>query len=238
MFMPAELDKYDILVLQHMTNGTDANAPAWTFTSEEIEAVRSWVVDRGGAIFAMTGYQSSNTIEVDPTNQLIAFSGIQINKDDITGSGAKELSDCNVTCPPSNSICCSCWHGPQLITEWDFTHEIAVKGIVAEPIFRGRSIDPGDAQIVARHRGKVVAAAKQVGNGRIFVFGDEWITYTSQWQDNAPVGAANATNPCYDTTKAQFRNPANVFQVAQLWYNTIRWLQPAMTCFQIPDVIL
>jgi hypothetical protein len=229
------LAKFDILVLQHLTS--DGKQPAWVFTDAEVQAVRSWVVDKGGSLMVMTGYESSNTYEIAPTNQLLAFTGIQIDADDITGAGAAQIADCNSLCPPSNSICCSCWHGPQKVTEWDTSHPISA-GITAEPIYRGRSVSPGDGQIVAKHRGFNVAVAKQVGNGRVFVYGDEWITYTSQWQDNADVGAAAASNPCYDTTTGKFRNAANTFQVGRLWYNAIRWLQPAMTCFTIEGILL
>jgi hypothetical protein len=238
---PALLDQYDILVLQHMTN--DGKQPAWVFSQAEIDAVKTWVTERGGALFVMSGYESSNVYEIAPTNQLLAFSGIQINADDICGSGATTpLGRCQTKeiCPAATYGCCSCWMGPQPIKAWDASHPISA-GISAEPYYRGRTISAGDAQVVATYTdGSTVnvAVAKQVGNGRVFVYGDEWIPYTSQWQDDTPNGTAVASNVCYDTAAAKFRTPAYMFQVGRLWYNAIRWLQPAMTCFTITDVIL
>lgn len=239
----ALLDQYDILVLQHLTD--DPKQPAWVFTQEEIDAVKSWVTDKGGALFVMSGYESSNRYEIAPTNQLLAFTGIQINGDDIAGGGTAALGRCQTADICSSAIygCCTCWWGPQPIKAWDVSHPIAA-GVTAEPYFRGRTITaPSDAQVVGTYTdGQTVnvGVGKQVGNGRVFVWGDEWITYTSQWQATTVNGNSDkvASNACYDAAAGQLRSPSYMFQVGRFWYNAIRWLQPAMTCFTITDVIL
>jgi len=69
--------------------------------------------------------------------------------------------------------------------------------------------------------------AKIVGQGRVLVYSDEWITYTTLWSG---AGIPGTTKPeCQDYL------PQNRFQTAQLWYNMIRWTQPNATCFRIVD---
>jgi hypothetical protein len=100
------------------------------------------------------------------------------------------------------------------------------------PVRRGRSVVSTDGEVVATQDGQVMAVAKQVGNGRVFVFGDEWVTYTSQWGTTA---AASADPDCVDPTDKTVITAATRFQVPQFWYNVIRWLQPKLTCFVVED---
>ena len=59
--------------------------------------------------------------------------------------------------------------------------------------------------------------------GRVLVYADEWITYTSQWagqnQNNDPSCSALL--------------PQKIYQTAQFWYNMIHWTQPSANCFTI-----
>ena len=59
----------------------------------------------------------------------------------------------------------------------------------------------------------------------MLAFGDEWITYTSQWSGD---GNPNANNPqCVGLL------PQDKYQIPQFWYNMIRWSQPDPNCFTI-----
>jgi hypothetical protein len=94
---------------------------------------------------------------------------------------------------------------------------------------KGRSIvAPADALVAATVQGNNnvvsnVLVGKIAGTGRVLMYGDEWITYTSQWT-GAGVVASNCTTGNY---------PQDKYQTAQFWFNMIKWVQPSATCFKI-----
>ncbi len=93
--------------------------------------------------------------------------------------------------------------------------------------FHGRSINSGGADSVCTDGTLQYAVSKSVGKGKVFVYCDEWVTYTSQW-----LGASTTTNPsdpCYNMSASQ------VFQVPQFWYNVIKWVSSNASCFDIND---
>ena len=96
-------------------------------------------------------------------------------------------------------------------------------------MFHGRPISCTDAAgpcqpVASDPQAGVVGVAKQVGNGHVFAWSDEWVTYTSQW------GAANTHGPdCAGHTAGE------VYDVPQFWYNAIHWLLPDASCFSIAD---
>lgn len=221
-FTKAYLEQYDVIILQALG---DSNAgPYWTFSTDEVAALQDWVENFGGGIISLTGY-GANAEEVNPLNQLLAFSGISYNKDDILAS-----------CPDN---LCYCWNNDVPITGWSTTHPAALD-IVQVGGFHGRSINPGDADVIATSGGIVYAAGKQVGKGKVFAFADEWVIYSNQWlnqvdHSNIPQDQWQY-NPCYDTVKQQWRDSANVFQVPQFWYNVVKWVSPPSECdFTITD---
>ena len=97
-----------------------------------------------------------------------------------------------------------------------------------EPIFHGRTINPGDAKVVVKTTDGVFAAHKEVGKGKVFVFADEWVTYTSQWGAPLPQNL-NSGDMCY------MKGANAVFQVPQFWYNAIKFVAPRPACFMISD---
>jgi hypothetical protein len=58
-----------------------------------------------------------------------------------------------------------------------------------------------------------MARAVEVGNGKIFMWGDEWISYDVEW---ARVGE---------------------YQIERLWLNIFKWLSPEKEC-QVPIIVL
>jgi len=93
----------------------------------------------------------------------------------------------------------------------------------------GRSIAaPTDGHVAATvDGGKNALVGKLVGKGRVLAYGDEWITYTSQW--------TGAGNPSSSDPSCQGYLPQDQYQMAQFWYNMIRWSQPTSNCFTIVD---
>jgi hypothetical protein len=66
---------------------------------------------------------------------------------------------------------------------------------------------------------------KLIGNGRVLAFGDEWITYTSQWTGEG--------NPSTTDPSCKGFLPQDKYQIAQFWYDMIRWSQPGARCFRV-----
>ena len=230
---PDLLSKYQVIILQDLTNvvAYSQQSDYWTYTADEVAAVSDWVQNKGGAIISLTGYFSDNAYEIVPTNQLLAFSGISYNGDDII-----EASDCPTNTSPSahNSQTCYCWGNSIPITAWN-TSEQMTQDITAVGAFRGRSINaPAGASIFATFNGYNVAVGVKIGAGRVFAFADEWVTYNSQWNDsslNQDVSVySDPNNPCYN------QEPSQVFQIPQFWFNSISWCQPVVAkCFKIDE---
>jgi hypothetical protein len=103
--------------------------------------------------------------------------------------------------------------------------------------YHGRSISPGpDGQVVGSHQGMVFGATVQVGQGRVFMFADEWVSYTSQWTGQGVQSDCNVdpNHSCYGTSAA------TSYQVPQFWYNAILWASGDRPCFHIeePTIII
>ena len=64
----------------------------------------------------------------------------------------------------------------------------------------------------------VYAAHEDVGQGYVFAYADEWVTYTSQWF------GIDAGASCADAS------PAVAYQVPQFWYNAISYVSQATQC--------
>jgi len=133
------------------------------------------------------------------------------------------------TCPDG---CCYCVGNSVPASGWDAAHPISAN-ISAVGAFHGRSVNPGpDGEVVGSQEGKVIGATVQLGQGRVFMFADEWVSYTSQWTGE---GVANDCNDdpnhsCYGTSAD------STYQVPQFWYNAILWASGDRPCFSIDDL--
>jgi len=214
------LSKYDVVILQGLyTNVYDPNG-IWKFTSADATALHDWVSDKGGALIAMSGYFNDTAVEIGPLNQLMAPFGITYNSDTTFTQ-----DDC-----PNPPDLCYCAYGSIPFDNWvtdavpDITKNLGIVGV-----FMGRSItcSSPDCKVVATDNvdtsavSKTLGVAEQVGNGRVFAWGDEWVTYTSQW-------GLDATTNQYDnaTTYQQCvgHTPHTSYTVPQFWYNVFRWV--------------
>ena len=216
---PTFLSTYNVIILASLSEDS-SGGPFWTFTDDEVAAFRAWI-EGGGGVIALTGYSGSGQ-ETSPVTQLIGFSGVTYNTDDVRGS-----------CAAADYRVCGCAGTTSLVAEWNRTDPVVanlskdVKWIGFEG---GRTINaPGDAHVAATIGGtKNVLVGKLVGKGRVLLFGDEWITYTSQWTG---VGNPKASDP-----SCQGFLPQDDYQTSQFWYNMIKWSQPNANCFTIVDV--
>lgn len=215
------LSTYNVIIFGSLSEDSDVG-PWWTFSADEIAAFRAWVENGAGAIF-LSGYSSGN--EQAPSNQLLGFAGIQFNQDRVDNCIDWQI--------------CGCTHSATL-TDWVRTDPLIASlstGVTMVGFEGGHSITaPADAHVAATVSANISGAVvkvsalvgKLVGKGRVLAFGDEWVTYTSQWNG---VGNPSATDP-----NCKGFLPQDKYQIAQFWYNMIRWSQPAANCFTIVDV--
>jgi hypothetical protein len=206
------LATYNVIILASLSEDSNMG-PFWTFSDAEAAAFRDWIENGGGAI-AMIGYSGSPD-ETAPVNQLIGFSGVTYNNDGVWG-GCIDWQICN--CAHSNTL--SDWNrGDPVIANLS-------TGVTLIGYQNGRSItSPADGHVAATVDSKNALVGKLVGKGRVLAYGDEWITYTSQW--------TGAGNPSANDPSCQGYLPQDKYQMAQFWYNMIRWAQPSATCFTI-----
>lgn len=212
---PEFLATYNVIILASLSDDSNMG-PFWTFTDAEAAAFHAWVQD-GGGVIAMTGYAGSGD-EIKPVNQLIGFSGVAYNDDGTWGA----CTDWRI---------CGCAHSNTL-SDWNRSDAVVANlstGVTLVGYQNGRSVSaPADGHVAATvDNGKNALVGKLVGKGRVLAYGDEWITYTSQWTG---VGNPSASDP-----SCQGYLPQDKYQMAQFWYNMIRWAQPTSNCFTIVD---
>lgn len=150
-----------------------------TYQPEEAEAVRLWV-EAGAGLMTMTGH-TNNQVTIDRSNSFIAPLGLKYN-------GSKGFFNGPIT-----------QFAPHPITE----------GLTSITFLGGLYIDvtPDDVgtntTIMTLPQGPVGVAQERL-EGRVFVFGDEWVEFDSEWQ-NQP-------------------------QIKQFWVQTLAYLGPKNAC--------
>jgi hypothetical protein len=221
------LNQYDVVILQALEDSEYTGL--WSYSQSDVAALTKWV-NNGGAIISMSGY-GSNVSEVQPLNQLLSPFGITYNPDNIFDASA------------CTDNLCYCSYGSIPFTNWQAgdadssaittNHDGNTLGKVG--IFLGRSINcSGDCSVFATDPKPVsgegsVGVAKVIGNGRVFAWADEWVTYTSQW--------GLTPDPTYDNAKTYAQcvghTPYTSYAVPQFWYNAFKWAVPSAACFTI-----
>jgi hypothetical protein len=180
-----ELKKFEIVVVLHVAtipvSNNGATAPAHhAFSDAEVKVFEDWVRG-GGGVMTTTGYTLDEPTEVVNVNKLLSNLGM--------GYSTKNfgLND--------------------FVKTWD-KHPVT-DGITN--IYTNNGIDPdGMAGTTVAHGGTDVALqVAQLDKGRAVVWGDEWITYDSEWAD----------------VRGQ--------QVEHFWLNILKWLTPSDRC-QVP----
>jgi hypothetical protein len=210
---PEFLANYGVIILASLAEDS-STGPWWTFSADEVAAFRAWI-ENGGGVISLSGY-AGDPGEVAPLNQLLGFSGVTYSQDAVWGTCA-DVQTCN--CTHSNTL-----------SEWNRTDPVVANlatGVTYVGFQNGRPIvAPSDAHVAATVGGTAnVLVGKLVGKGRVLAFGDEWITYTSQW--------TGAGNPSATDPSCAGYLPQDQYQMAQFWYNMIHWSQPGANCFTI-----
>lgn len=202
----------------------------WSFTPAEQAALQTWV-QNGGGIISLTGYVSTDPNEIVPENQLLGFSGLTYVYDDIitsdnpSGYGycvgeAYPITFNNPASPIYSSTL------QQVGAFYGFPISIGTSAsngaVAASGDATGNPALPGTFNY-----GVSITGGPNVGNGRIFMWMDEWVTYTSQWAEGSStcVNAGSAAN-------CAGHWGSDVFQVGQFWYNVLSWVSN-QSCFKL-----
>ncbi len=174
-----------IVVLYTATMELNGNGtivpPHHAFGPDEVAALRAWV-ERGGGVMTTIGYTVDEARETENVNRLIAPFGV-------TYSPTKTSLD-------------------GYIESW-MDHPVST-GVSRIYTMNGTEPDAAAGTTVARDPAdRVALQVAQAQLGRVVVWGDEWITYDSQWE--------------------QVQDQ----QVERLWLNILKWLSPPKVC-QVP----
>ncbi len=176
---------YQVIVSLHVATMELSNNGIVTrahheFSDAEVTAFRSWL-EKGGGFMTTIGYSGDEAAEVVNVNKLLAAVGMgySATKRDLTN----------------------------FVKRWD-PHPIT-QGV--SNIFTDNGVEPeGSGTTIAwGENDRVALQVKEAASGRVAVWGDEWITYDSEWQDITDQ------------------------QVELLWLNMLKWLSPPNKC-QVP----
>lgn len=154
------------------------NNPSLSFSQAEVDALWEWVRN-GGGLMTVIGYSGSG--ELGNVNRLLEPYGLSY--------GTEAIIPGNGSAAP--------------ITQW-FEHPIT-RGITQVGADNGYPT-AGQGISVAAEEGHDVGKAVTIGNGHVFVWGDEWVTYETEWRNDS------------------------AYQVERFWKNALRWLTRATEC--------
>jgi hypothetical protein len=150
-----------------------------TYSQAEVDALAAWI-NGGGGMITLIGY--ADTTERTNVNTLLAPFGVSYGPEPILPKNGSS------TIP---------------ITEW-VAHP-TTEGVTAVGFDNGYPVN-GDAMALATKDGWVVARAKEISTGHVFVWGDEWITFDSEWSGHPE------------------------YQIEHFWLNLIKWATKKTEC--------
>jgi len=153
-----------------------------TYAPEEVAALEAWV-QAGGGFMTLIGYDDPS--ELPNANTLLGAFGMSYDSVQILQKGGGS------TVP---------------VTQW-VPHPVT-QGVKLLGVDNGYPVQ-GAGTLLASEQGYELLHAEEVGAGHVLAWGDEWITYDSEWN----------THPEY--------------QVEGFWLNAIKWLTPSKDC-QVP----
>jgi hypothetical protein len=162
------LDTFDVVIIDWLQRD---------YTAAESTILRDWVV-AGGGLISMSGHDSGAT--ADRQVSLLQSVGMTYQLGQAYNGPATFVSSPVSTIPGSSRVL-----GP-----------VTFNGgmqVVTTSAFTGTSM-----AVATVPGGTVVGMTGNLGHGNLFVFGDEWIEFDSEW----------ATMP----------------DIQQLWFNTVNWV--------------
>lgn len=153
-----------------------------TYAADEVAALQAWV-EGGGGFMTLIGYGDPS--ERTNANTLLSPFGVQYQEQQILQKSGGS------TVP---------------VMGWN-AHPVSM-GVSRIGVDNGYEVS-GGGTLVADEQGYDMLRAVEQGSGHVLVWGDEWITYDSEWTEHPD------------------------YQVELFWLNSIKWLTPEMDC-QVP----
>ncbi len=150
-----------------------------TYAASEVDALQAWV-EAGGGLMTLIGYGDPS--ERTNANALLAPFGLSYGSQQILQKQG------GVTVP---------------VTGW-VNHPVTI-GIQQLGVDNGYPVN-GAGTVIASEQGFDMLRAHSAGEGNILVWGDEWITYDSEWTQHPE------------------------YQVEAFWLRAIKWLTPEAEC--------
>ncbi|MGE0791781.1 MAG: hypothetical protein AB7S26_39260 [Sandaracinaceae bacterium] len=153
------------------------------YSASEVDALRQWI-EAGGGFMTLIGYGDPS--ERTNVNALLMPSGIQYDATPILAG--------------SPTVPITTWH----------PHPVSMS-VTQVGVDNGYEVI-GAGTVIAEEGGFDVLRAVELGQGKVLVWGDEWITYDSEWTGHPE------------------------YQLERFWLNAIKWLTPQDEC-QVPILI-
>ncbi|MDI1446390.1 hypothetical protein [Polyangium sp. 6x1] len=150
-----------------------------TYSAAEVAALNDWV-KAGGGFMTLIGY--ADPTERTNVNTLLGSFGMSY--------GAQQIL------PQSGGATIP-------VTNW-VSHPVT-NGVTRIGVDNGYPVE-GMGQTIATEQGYDLLKAQDVGSGHVLLWGDEWITYDSEWTEHPE------------------------YQLELFWLNAIKWLTPAKNC--------
>ena len=157
------------------------HTPGLSFSAEQVSALWEWVRS-GGGLMTLIGY--SDATEIYNVNRLLEPFSLNYGSEQIVQGQGQAAP----------------------VSQW-FEHPVS-EGVERLGADNGYPV-AGQGFTFAAEQGYDLGKAATIGDGHVLVWGDEWITYESEWLGDAG------------------------FQVARFWQNALRWLTRATEC-QVP----
>ena len=179
-------DGIQIPVVQDLVRRTQDEPLTEEEMAAEQAALYDWVYG-GGGLITLLGYQEAD-YDCPSINALLTPFGLSYGLE---------------------NLCKDQW------PTWpvtDFAVHPTTEEVTAIGINNGKET-VGDGEVIATCDGLPAAMAVELGEGKIFMWGDEWITYNSQWED------------------------APEYQVERFWLNIFKWVTPVDEC-QVPIIVV
>lgn len=184
---PELIASFQVIVSQNVMEGKAGESGkskgiGRAYGPTEVEALAGWV-EKGGGLMTLIGYAPPT--EIVNVNRLLVPYGMSYEATPILSkSGSKTVP----------------------VTHWTTTHPLA-KDILRIGVDNGYPVHGGDLVAWEPEQGKYdVGRATSFGKGHVFVWGDEWITFDSEWKNLSD------------------------YQVERFWLNALKWLSPPNFC--------
>ncbi len=190
----ALLKPYQVIVVENvnaLTPSDNTGGIGRVYSQAEITALTNWV-NGGGGLMTLTGF--SDPTERTNVNAILGAFGMNYGSQPILPKGG------NTTVA---------------ITNW-FAHPTTA-GITRIGVDNGYESQSTQnlGTVVASQNNLNVGRALDAGLGHVFQWGDEWITYNSEWTQHPD------------------------YQVQLFWLNIIKWLTPPKVCqVSIPPILV